>query len=99
MPLDAERLMQARVRLRPSVAKREFPSESIVLNLDAGKYHGLNAVATSMVAALEESATVADAARAVATEYDQPLDRIVEDMRELIADLVERGLATVEYGS
>ena len=68
-----------------------------MLNLDAGKYHGLNAVATSMVAALEESATVGDAARAVAQEYDQPLERIVEDMTALIADLVDRGLATVEY--
>ncbi len=95
--MDVDRIVHARVRLRPHVAHRDFPTESIFLNLDAGRYHGLNTVAADMVQCLQKDITVGDAATDLAKEYDEPVERVLSDLVALISDLVERDLAEVEY--
>lgn len=85
-------LLASSVRLPEHVVHRAFASETVVLNLTTGKYHGLNSVAGRMLAVLEEGGTVQDAARRLASEYDQPLETTEQDLCELCTDLLERGL-------
>jgi len=85
-------LLASSMRLPEHVVHRAFAAETVVLNLDTGKYHGLNPVAGRMLAVLEQVGTVQDAARQLAVEYDQPLDTIEEDLCELCRDLLQRGL-------
>ncbi|MDQ3586758.1 MAG: PqqD family protein [Actinomycetota bacterium] len=67
-----------------------------MLNLETGKYHGLNPTAGTMLEALESEDSVGHAAAAIASEYDQPIDQVEHDLCELCADLVQRGLIEVD---
>jgi hypothetical protein len=91
-PLRDTTLLASSVRLPDHVVHRAFASETVVLNLTTGKYHGLNPVAGRMLEVLEEGETVQEAARRVAAEYDQPLETTEQDLCQLCADLLKRGL-------
>ena len=64
-------LLTSKVKVPQHVVYRSFPSETVVLNLETGKYHGLNATAGRMLDALEQAACVRDAAAALAESYEQ----------------------------
>ena len=81
-----------RVRVPEHVALRDFPDETVILNLESGMYHGLNRTAARMLATLDTSATVAVAVNALAAEFGQPRDVIERDVLELCRTLSERGL-------
>jgi len=80
------------VRVPDHVVYRSFPGETVALNLNTGRYHGLNPVAGRMIEALSETGSIEKAAALLATEYDQSEERIGGDLRRLCADLAERGL-------
>ncbi|MGO9759963.1 MAG: PqqD family protein [Solirubrobacteraceae bacterium] len=78
------------------VVYRSFPSETVVLNLHTGKYHGLNATAGRMLDALGKAPCVRDAAEAVAQGYEQPATAVEQDMCELCQLLLDRGLIEID---
>jgi hypothetical protein len=77
------------------VVHRAFPTETVVLNLETGMYHGLNPVAGRMLEVLEQLGSVSEAATRLAREFAQPLERIQEDLGQLCSDLQQRGLIEV----
>ena len=93
---DTAPLPTSRVNIPQHVVYRRQPSETIVFNLQTGKYHGLNDTAGSMLEALDRAACVRDAAISVATEYDQPQAAIERDMNELCDGLLARGLIELD---
>lgn len=90
-------LLASQIRLPQHVVFRSFPSETVVLNLQTGLYHGLNPTAGNMLEALEHAPSVHDAVAAVAKQYGQPRDLVERDVCELCTLLLERGL--VELGA
>lgn len=95
MPSITE-LLSAKIKVPQHVVYRSFPAETVVLNLQTGKYHGLNASAGRMLAALERADCVRAAGAAVAAEYDQPAELIERDMCELCNLLLSRGLVELD---
>lgn len=93
---DGSGVLAARVRLPPDVVRREFPTETVVLNLGTGQYHGLNPTAGRMLAALEEADTVGAAVHVVAEEYGQPVELVQEDLLRLCSDLQARALIELD---
>jgi Coenzyme PQQ synthesis protein D (PqqD) len=91
-------LLDAQVAVPHHVVHRAFPTETVVLNLETGKYHGLNPVAGRMLEVLEQLGSVSESAARLAREFEQPLPRIEEDLSRLCADLHERGLIEVVGG-
>lgn len=83
---------ESRVVVPRHVVHRDFPAQTVVLNLETGKYHGLNATAGRMLSALEEGHSVAAAARIIADRYTQPRQTVERDMCELCEQLLDRGL-------
>ena len=96
---DTTNLLAARIKVPQHVVYRSFPTETVLLNLQTGKYHGLNATAGQMLEKLEHSACVADAATALAEAYSQPRVTLERDLCELCQSLLERGLIEVDGGS
>ncbi len=47
-------VLAATARMPAHVVYREFPAEVVLLNLQTGRYHGLNPTAGRMLRALEE---------------------------------------------
>jgi hypothetical protein len=78
------------------VVFRSFPAETVVLNLQTGKYHGLNPTAGRMMETLVENGTVRKAAAKIALEYERPRVATETDMCNLCHALLERGLVEID---
>jgi len=90
--LSDHELLKVQARLPQHVVHRSFVSETVVLNLRTGKYHGLNPTAGRMLEALEEAPTVGDAVPVLADEYGLQQTQIQSDLLALTRGLLERGL-------
>lgn len=88
--------LDATVNVPGHVVLRSFPAEVVVLDLETGRYHGLNPTAGRMLEVLQELHTVRPAVEQIAREFAQPLDRIAADMRTLCEDLAERRLIVID---
>jgi len=96
--LSDEAIRSAHVDVPEHVAEREFADETVALNLETGRYHGLNRTASRMLSALREGASVEATARRLAAELDQPYERIERDVVGLCRALDERGLIALRGG-
>lgn len=90
LPLDPS--SETRVVVPQHVVYRCFPSETVVLNLQTGKYHGLNPTAGEMLEALGRSGSMVDASAAIASAHGLPVETVETDMRQLCSALLERNL-------
>ena len=81
-----------RVRVPDHVVFREFPEQSVVLNLKRGHYHGLNRSGSMMFALLASGETVGAVAEAVSERYRLPPTQAQQDVSRLCESLLERGL-------
>jgi hypothetical protein len=88
-------LLTARVRVPQHVVFREFPAETVVLNLQTEQYHGLNPTAGAMLTELGRSGSVSEAAVAVARQFERDQDEVREHVLGLCAQLLERGLIEI----
>jgi coenzyme PQQ synthesis protein D (PqqD) len=94
-PLTAADLLEKSIRVPEHVVYRAFAKETVVLNLQTGKYHGLNPVGGRMLDVLERLPT-AEAVAQLADEYALPVDEIERDVCEFCAGLLERGLIELD---
>ena len=95
---DAASLSAAKIKVPQHVVYRTFPTETVVLNLHTGRYHGLNTTAGRMLEALEQALCVRDAAAAVADDYKQAASVVEKDMCALCELLLARGLVEIDGG-
>ena len=76
---------------------RRLPSETVVFNLQTGKYHGLNATAGSMLEALDAAPAACATPRPPwPASTSQPQATVERDMRELCDGLLARGLIELD---
>jgi hypothetical protein len=87
------------VKVPQHVVYRSFPSETVVLNLHTGKYHGLNLSAGRMLEALDGGGPLRDVARALAAGYRQPPAVVERDLCELCRLLLDRDLIEIDAGA
>ena len=85
-----------RVTIPQHVVFRAFAEETVVLNLESGHYHGLNATAGRILELLGELGEVDAVVERVAAETGAPTNRVAEDLRAFCSSLAERGLIEVE---
>jgi Coenzyme PQQ synthesis protein D (PqqD) len=95
-PQALSSLLRAKVTVPQNVVFRRFPAETVVLNLQTGKYHGLNPTAGRMLEALAESDTVGQAVEVLAEEYERPVPGVEKDIQNLCQALLDRGLIETE---
>jgi hypothetical protein len=89
-------LLSSKLSVPQHVVYRSFPTETVVLNLQTGRYHGLNATAGAMLDALAQAGTVREAITVVAESYDQPHEVVEKDICGLCQALLERGLVEID---
>jgi hypothetical protein len=97
--LPTVEILDAQVTVPTHVVYRQFASETVMLNLQTGKYHGVNPTGSRFLQVLERSGTVRAAASVLADEYAQPLDEMTRDVAEFCADLHRRGLIELDGDS
>ncbi|MBI4454473.1 MAG: PqqD family protein [Acidobacteria bacterium] len=84
-----------RVALPADVLIRELDGESVILNLNNGRYFGLDEVGTHMLGVLSTSNSIQAAFEALLSEYDVPSDRLRQDLHNLVERLVKHGLVEI----
>lgn len=87
--------LQMNVKLPQHVVYRDFVSETVLLNIETGKYHGLNPTAGRMLAVLDKVGSVDETATQLAREFEQPVERIREDLAEFCESMLERKLLEI----
>jgi hypothetical protein len=95
----ADDILQGVARVPRHVVYRAFVNETVVLNLESGKYHGLNPTAGRMLEVLDRAATIREAAALLAEEYEVAASELEADLRELCVDLRDRGLIEIDPAS
>jgi coenzyme PQQ synthesis protein D (PqqD) len=89
---DPERVT---IHVPDHVVYRDFGGQTVALNLRTGRYHGLNATAGAMLAALREKPSLAAAARSLAPQWDVAEDVLLGDLVDLCDGLEGRGLLEI----
>jgi hypothetical protein len=89
------KIAELRVEVPRHVVYRDFVSETVLLNIETGQYHGLNPTAGRMLQVLDEVTSVATAIEQLAREFEQPVERIEQDLTSLCEGLLSRGLLQV----
>ncbi len=84
------------VRLPENVVFRSFGSETVLLNLSTGQYHGLRGSGGRMLEVLAENGDMDTAAATIAAEYAHPIDEVARDMRDLCEALAGRSLVEID---
>ena len=92
---DIIETLQLNVAVPRHVVFRDFVSETVLLNIQTGQYHGLNPTAGRMLAVLEKVPSVEAAATQLAREFEQPVEVIREDLAEFCRSLLDRQLLEI----
>jgi Coenzyme PQQ synthesis protein D (PqqD) len=93
---DRSDLLASNVRVPQHVVYRAFVNETVILNLETGKYHSVNPTGATMLQELERASTVAEAAGRLAERYGRSLDEIEEDLCAFCDDLLSRSLIELD---
>jgi hypothetical protein len=75
---------------------RSFAEETVALNLQTGKFHGLNPTAGRMVELAARAHLAREAVPMLADEYGVSEERIASDLEGLLRSLIDRGLIEID---
>ena len=90
--------LDARVQVPEHVMHRAFDTETVLLNLRTGLYHGIDPLGARMLEALETGGSVRAAAAALAgTEGREPTE-LEEVLERFCTRLAERDLLRIDGG-
>jgi hypothetical protein len=74
------------------VMARRVSDESVLLDLESGRYYGLDAIGARVWELLGEKRTVQDVCRILAPEYDVPREQFEKDVLVLLESLLDAKL-------
>jgi hypothetical protein len=87
-----------KVRVPRHVVYREFSAETVVLNLDTGRYHGLDRTGGDMLETLHGAGSIGEAAQVLSERWGVERERLESDLLAFCGDLAARGLVEVDGG-
>lgn len=67
----------------------------VLMNIDAGRYYQLNAIASAIWARIEIPRTVSDLCADLEAEFDADRDTIDNDVRQLLSRLAAENVVTI----
>jgi hypothetical protein len=76
----------------PSAVFRELDGEAVILDLESGRYFGLDAVGTRIWQLIAEQGSLRAVHAALLTEFDVSSSALESDLFAFAGELVSRGL-------
>ena len=95
MPKSNSFTLQSVVVASKNQVSSELASDVVILDLEGGTYHGLNATGARIWALLATPRTVGEIREIILREYDVEPQRCERDLLSLLEDLDSRGLLEV----
>jgi coenzyme PQQ biosynthesis protein PqqD len=96
MPMTRSVSHADRIRRRPDILSQRVDDQLVLLSPRDGQYFALDEVGGRLWELCDGAHTIADIADVLAHEYDAPRATIETDVRELLHELVDEKLATLE---
>ena len=84
-------------RLAEHLALTEVDSEMVLLDLDSGSYYGLNHVGAALLKGIQANESLEQSTRRIATLYGRDPAEVRQDLEQLLAQLIEQKLLSVEH--
>lgn len=84
--------LDALVRIPNHVVYRSFVHETVVLNLETGRYHGLNPTAGQMLSALEAAGSIRGALESLTETFPTAGPELEHDLLTFCDNAQQRGL-------
>ncbi len=88
--------LESKIVIPKDVLFREIAGEAVILNLQTGKYFGLDAVGTRMWQLLAEHNQIEPALNVLADEYDVTRDQLQHDLLDLVDKLTAQQLLAID---
>lgn len=88
-----------KARIPQHVVYRSLVFETVMLNVQTGKYYGLNQTAGRMLELLERGNDFEAIVVQLAAEFEAPEDTVRRDFLALCSDLAEKGLIEIEVNA
>ena len=86
--------LTSRPQHRDNILSQEAAGTMVLLSLHAGKYYSLENTGVRAWELCDGQRSVSEIASILASEFDSPIERIQNDLIELIADLANENLVT-----
>ena len=88
-------VLDKRVTVPPGVMFRDLDGEAVVLEIESGRYFGLNETGTRMWLLLQEHGSVEQVLRDLLNEYDVTEERLRRELLSFIETLSSQRLLQV----
>ena len=88
--------LQSHIQIPEDVLFHDLDGEAVLLNLENGKYYGLDRLGTEIWTMLSEDGHVARAYQAILDSYDVEPERLQADLLALLEKFAEQGLIVVQ---
>ena len=75
---------------------REMAQEMVLLNLQTGRYHGIDAIGARFFEVMRSGDPLSNVVGVLAAEYKQPLDRMQQDLAKFCEQMSDYGLIELE---
>lgn len=85
-----------RISIPKNVLVRDLEGESVLLNLDTERYHGLDEMGTGFWKALSGTESIQAAYDALLAEYEVEPKVLRSDLERLVGELVAQGLIVLQ---
>lgn len=96
MVLEWEQIKASRVVVPRHVVYRVLVSETVLLNIETGLYHGLDEIGSRFFEVILESPDLRAAVGALVQEFEAGEERIRADLIGYCLELLDRGLIELE---
>ena len=94
MKLETQKISisEEKISISEEALSQEVNGETVILDLKSESYFGLDAVGTRIWQLLQEHGDVQKVFDAMLEEFDVDANTLASDMKNLIDDLIEKGL-------
>jgi hypothetical protein len=93
---DWEELRRRAIAVPSHVVYREMAEETVILNIDTGRYHGIDPIGARFFEVMRETPQLGAAVDVLAAEFEQPTEVIQGDLSRFCRQLVEHGLVELK---
>lgn len=90
--LDWKSIADSRLSVPRRVIHRRFAAETVLLNVETGRYYGMDEIGARFFEVLGECSDIRSAVETLCKEFEVPPARIQEDMVSFCAELLSLGL-------
>ena len=84
------------IRRNPGAVSSDLDGEAVILDMESGKYHGLDTTGTRIWELLEDPITFDEIVLQLMSEYSVEQEQCTTDVKEFIYQMVDSGLVKAE---